>query len=490
MKKNKKLVLIPVIGLLLSGCTFQDGLNWMQSHIIDPIKNIFNKKGEEAPEESGGKKKKYTFNPAMEGGTEEEQIAILEALNNKAICNKFSDGEPVECFPDIRSSFAEDTGDILKLTTKQLYNGKTVNISWECDESQEYFGHWLVSDEAHTLLELNYQGYGAEDGEFKWAISEMTCGGAKTVEKVEYTGDVVNETFVHDLYEASAFNAVTEHDPVKVVTAGTSTYKYPSTFDIVDYEYHEGQTYKPGFKCNNESDTFKNLYLKIEGKVIYYAPDGNWGLIADGEQVVEFYAGSGTALIPKNFPHLADTYIRVTGKAAQYLGNLQVGFVTKITEALEPENIIEPSLEYPALTDAEIDSFDIEALTGYKAQKMCIDGFSNSLRSVEGTIVAGSIKNKSGEKVDDPKTLTPGQRFTFQVETEGGRIQTVAYDYHTDRDGTLGLFSSLIDKLEDGGDITIKGTMRYSGNADARFILSGNDAAVWTIAPFLPEHVE
>ena len=47
MKKRKILVLFPLLGLLLSGCTFQEGYtttkNWISDHIIQPIKNLFNK---------------------------------------------------------------------------------------------------------------------------------------------------------------------------------------------------------------------------------------------------------------------------------------------------------------------------------------------------------------------------------------------------------------------------------------------------------------
>ena len=46
MKKRKILVLFPVLGLLLSGCTFQEALgnvkDWTNGHIIDPIKNLIN----------------------------------------------------------------------------------------------------------------------------------------------------------------------------------------------------------------------------------------------------------------------------------------------------------------------------------------------------------------------------------------------------------------------------------------------------------------
>ena len=63
MKKRKILVLFPFLGLLLSGCTFQEALdnvkNWTNGHIIDPIKDLINGGGkEEQPggDEGGGDK--------------------------------------------------------------------------------------------------------------------------------------------------------------------------------------------------------------------------------------------------------------------------------------------------------------------------------------------------------------------------------------------------------------------------------------------------
>ena len=65
----------------------------------------------------------------------------------------------------------------------------------------------------------------------------------------------------------------------------------------------------------------------------------------------------------------------------------------------------------------------------------------------------------------------------------------VAYDYHVDKDGSQGVFSALKAKLAAGGEMTIKGTMRYEGDNDLKFLTEGNDDAVWTIVPFLPAHI-
>lgn len=57
MKKSKLLILFPVMGLFLSGCTFQEGLqstkSWIKSHIYQPLKSFFGSSS--TPSEEGKK---------------------------------------------------------------------------------------------------------------------------------------------------------------------------------------------------------------------------------------------------------------------------------------------------------------------------------------------------------------------------------------------------------------------------------------------------
>ena len=74
MKKSKLLILFPVMGLFLSGCTFQEGLqstkSWINSHIYQPLKSFFGssstpseegKKDEEKKEEEKKEETKVPF---------------------------------------------------------------------------------------------------------------------------------------------------------------------------------------------------------------------------------------------------------------------------------------------------------------------------------------------------------------------------------------------------------------------------------------------
>ena len=101
----------------------------------------------------GGDEPEYDLNPTIEGGSDEEKTAILEVLNNKPICMKNGTSSS-EIFYDARPTLMEDEGDNIKLTVKQVYSGKTVEITWACDETQEYFGKWLApaTDQNHKFI--------------------------------------------------------------------------------------------------------------------------------------------------------------------------------------------------------------------------------------------------------------------------------------------------------------------------------------------------
>ena len=276
------------------------------------------------------------------------------------------------------------------------------------------------------------------------------------------------------------------------VDADGTIHKYASTFDIVDYEYHDGKTYSPYFLTNNPEATEKQyLYLNIPGKVIYTAPDGNWGLLADGKNVLEFYAGSGTAFNEKNWPNLANKYVKISGNMGQYCGNVQLGFVTRITALKDAEKatLAEPEpLAYRTIDETLLKSLQIEGYTCAKQAVKFSDGscLSNGLGQVTGTLVPGSLKNSSAEECE-ASALVSTKRFTFELQVGSEKLQ-VAYDYHTDKDGTHNLFKTLQAKVAAGGQMTLKGTMRYSGNDSAPFITEGNNG-VWSIVPFLAEHV-
>lgn len=72
MKKSKLLILFPIMGLFLSGCTFQEGLqstkSWINSHIYQPLKSFFSSSSTPAPSEEGKKEEEKKEEEKKEEG--------------------------------------------------------------------------------------------------------------------------------------------------------------------------------------------------------------------------------------------------------------------------------------------------------------------------------------------------------------------------------------------------------------------------------------
>ena len=466
--KKAKLLLLGLTSLALASCSLFGG-----------------------KDKGGDDEKAYDYEPAngIVGGTEAEQTAILEALNNRPMSNlNGKTSTEIFPYPDSYMTLKEDEGDGIKLTKSQVIGDLTVKITWSVPEQEYFAGNIKESDAAHDIVEIAYKGYDYGKahglGEFNWSIKKMECGGAVADNaNIPFKAKVQNEQFMHeDCYIEDLYKFTDQ----KITVAG---HKFDGTFDLVDYEEHEGKEYSPYFKTNNPEATEKQYwYVNVVGKVIYLAPDGDWGLIADGDHVLEIFAGSGTAFTPVNWPNLGlNKYVRVSGNLGQYQGNLQLGFVTKIREAAASELKAEPTGTYHELTAEKLALLESSYIGACQKQAVAIDGVEvvGSLRKVTGTLVAGSIAIKDGEPWPDGKDasqLVKEKRFMFKLQV-GAKVISVAYDYHVEFGGTAGVFSKLQTKLAAGGSMTIGGTMRFFGNDSSPFITEGN-SGVWSICPF------
>lgn len=443
----KKLLILPMLaGIALSGCSLFGGVNTDD----------------------------YDLAPEVKGGTKTQKLAIYEAINNLSPC---VGREAQDYFPDRAVTLEEApdgaTGGAVRVTTKQLYENETVELEWAVDESQPAFRAFRDSDGEHKLLEVKYPGFGNPDTQIQWTLKSAKCGKAETTgDKIAtYTATIKGRTHKEEPITIAQINKVTEGEQT------INGHKYPSTFDEVDYTLDS-----PYFSVIQDDTTNPEYhYVSVKGKVIYYAPDGNWMLLGDGDQVVEVYAGAGTALIPKNFPSIADGYINVHGNLSQYKGNVQIGFVTSI-ETVSNQGITDPVLTGKAINEAWYDSVTLDSTVYGGSQKQAIEGFMNCIGKVSGTVVTNSIKNDSGSKIP-AKSVNASGRFTFEVKLAEGKNVTVAYDYHTDSDMSAGLFNKIKDKLTAGGSINLKGTMRYSGDNSKPFMIDSSKG-VWNIVPF------
>lgn len=450
----------------------------------------------------GGDDSKYKINPDISGGSAEEKDAILNAINKKPIVmNK--NGDTIKALAALSdaskmSTLKEDDGDYLRLTTKQVVGDYTVELDWSVDETSPYFGeiHSSTEDDYHKIVEIKYPGYNVEQvlrGTFGWTLKSASCGGAKVTNPqiVEYKVNIVGLEYFFKKMSVAQFNGVKEGE--QTFTYKNKDYTFPATYDIVDYKCEGKDTYKPDIAPNPENqgkelEKQNFLLVDVPAKVFYKSPDGNWGLAADGKNVIELYTGSELNLKETEFPNLANEYIVVSGEAGRYHGNVQISFISKISKLEDKTSIAEPVFDFPAISAEEIAGWKW-TYEGNTYDNQAVPGLVNSLRSVTGTLVAGSIKDSDGKAVTDPSALK-NNRATFQLQV-GDQVITVAYDYHADREGKVGVFNALKAALAKGGEMTIKGTMRYDNgrDKDQPFGYVAGNSQIWTIVPYLPEHI-
>ena len=454
--KRKFLASLLLSSLLLTGCD----------------KLMFWKKDSEES------KKKYTITFDITGGTQQEKEAMLAAANG-ILATTVGDST-VNIKPNKVSTLTEDEGTVVVLPYEKQGKAEdkskhTVKFTWKVNDSS-YAGDLIdMPEEKSKKLQINYKGWSAENKNgpdesynVKFEVEKITCGDAvATNPNMKYECNVQNAIYHHVDISIADINKVTD---------GKSTHQgkdYPSTFDMVDYDQASPYFIKDPLNEGVEKDYY---YVNVKGKIIYNAPDGNWALLADGDQVIELYAGSALNLTPAGYPYMAqnDGWVIVSGNLSQYNGNIQIGFITKIAPLTDHTGCEEPTMDYKTL---DLSKFEIPNSYGYTCQKQAIDGFSNSLAQITGTVTQAP-------------TSISNARFTFTVTTAGGDVLTVAYDYHTDKEGNFGLYNKLKTFLlgSHTDTVTIKGTMRYAGNDSSPFVLAGN-TGVWNLVPFLAEHV-
>ena len=361
------------------------------------------------------------------------------------------------------------------------------SIEWNVDTSSQAFKRFTNETETSKDIELNFPEKGAEEFVLNLSINRVFCGeGFYYKPGYNYDIKTQNTDVYVPNYKISDVYAIT--DSQKIVNVEGQDVVYPSTYDLIDYEY-DGTQYSPNFIPNNPTvlGYEKYHYCTVFGKVIYRAPDGDFLLLADGRNVLEVYGGM-TYLLDSTYPALVNDYVKITGNLRSYKANIQLGMVFRI-EALSVEEraeITEPEpLEYFTLDEAFLNSLHVDGNACDKQAVILSHGgcLANSLATVTGTLVPGSVV-KGTNPVSNINSLTPRDRFSFKLQV-GTEQMEIAYDYHVDKTGDLGIFDAIKDALLSETSFTVGGTMRYAGS-DFTTLEPGN----WTLVPFLPTHIQ
>lgn len=402
----------------------------------------------------------------VSGGTSEEQEAIQTAVK-KSIAQV--SGSTTMLIGDTTYDLLGDNGDYLSLATTfntKVTSGKRydVNIEWDFGNSS-FVDKVYDSDASHKMVEFNYPGQDGTSGSYTFGIKKISCGGASSSDtEVSYKCNVVKHSYKYYDVNISQLNAV--HD----IGGGQLYYEIADETDP-NHDYIKSQPENVGKTEKYD----KCYYVSCVGKVIYTSPDGNWGLLADGDHFMELFAGSEKNLNTKRFPAIANKYVKVIGHMDKYYGNLQISFITQIKEASASDLAFgEPDMtSYREITDTMIKGIKNE----FGGHKQCIAEveLGNSLAKMTGTYVPNSYAEGSNG------------RFTYKIQVGTEKV-TVAYDYHVD-DANKTISNQVKAMIDSADAFEVKGCLRYCGDDTHNFAQTEAIPGEWQIVPFLSGHV-
>lgn len=415
----------------------------------------------------------------IKGGSHDEKLAIQECVLNKPIA--LLKGTTIT--PDIAYDAKFDDGDFLQVTSKQVgveinMTMYDVDIEWEIANTNNAIKATYNVSDTQKMVYFNFDESG--DKAYSFSIKKIKCGRAVSENpEVEYTINLKKPTYKYDdetiehLY-ALRDEPIDKGDPVSV----TGEYG----FQRVKYDQKS-----PYFIGNNEGTDY--YYVRVNGEMIYEAPDGNWGLLADGDKMIEVYAGSGsgTPINGGGFPVLnLSKQVEITSEFTVHAGCLQLSYVNYMVES-SAANKKTAVKTFQKVTPEFIDKVSTVYTDGDGNEKQsdlqCVPGMNltNALVEVTGTYVEGSLS------VD---RIVAGARATFRLKVSEGHEYTVAYDYHVDKTGSIGFARKLNEAIESGKPITIKGTNRYCTLKEKENFLQGfSNPGDWQVVPFDLSHI-
>lgn len=419
---KKSLLLLPLAALLLAGCNSGGG---------------------------GGGKKTSTGDPTTSAAPVDSEVA-KRAIESAKMYKLAVVNGATTIYADTPVNIGHDKeyyhNDYVAITTSQLITDEptgqdvTVNIEWEFDDKATFVKQVLDIDETHKGIYFMYDS-AEHDFPFK---AVLKCGEESA--EMNFSVHLMTKNLTFDNYTL---------EQIYQTTSGNDN------FELVN---PDTGYYKP----NNEGFTF--TCVSTYGRVVYVSPDGNWGLIADGDYILELYSGSNLDLNTTRYPALVPgKTVYVEAELGCYKGNLQVSYIFDISSA--DDSKAAASTGYRALAAAD-----------YVGKHYWENKLMNSLRQVNAKYAGNIMQNNKA--VTDLANLK-NDRFTFDV-TLGSDTLTIAYDYHVDRKGELGIFNAYKAKLAaltSGADVVVKGTLRFAGPVDKSY--KGNETATtWNLVPY------
>lgn len=386
------------------------------------------------------------------GGNPEEELKALEKDMKGSIAYNYTSG--AQLVEGYDNEFTGDTNDALMVTVKAIRNSNgakyNIDYTWEFDSNYASLID-IAGDENHKKIEFKYPGPISADDQKLIDAGELDKDYGNVVTTIKGTGKCGSQTksiefSVKLIHETHTYDEMTIEELYKKSEDG-------STFAFIDPTSGK-------IKTNHGQDYF---YVRTSGKLIYKSPDSNWGLLADGKHVAQLYQ---LGKCSDNDKAVVGSYITVCADIAQYYGNIQLSYVSKIVVMQDHSKIAEPQ-ELGSLS-AHIND------KGHADFKAFNSGISNAVGTLEGM----TVKDISG--ID---SFDGSNRFTWTVEKDG-QVFTIAYDYHVAgaKVADSQIAKNIKAALTSGKKVNITGTLRWSGTGV-------DDNGAWQLTPFQENHV-
>jgi hypothetical protein len=199
MNKRKIFLLIPITGLFLTGCTLQEGWNWVNSNIFSPIgtffSNLFGLHNEAKPKDKSEDQKVY------EDSFNAKKLLLERNLKWEATSKYVRNGEESVSKYDIgfdsgkaklSVSYDEETFDIY---AKHIYNESSDNFSvdWytRAYHEEEFMGYYKTQMNDLTANNVAFQCYSLIiDVPFEDLVQKDGYYEVQNISR-DYSGDII-----------------------------------------------------------------------------------------------------------------------------------------------------------------------------------------------------------------------------------------------------------------------------------------------------------
>ena len=396
--------------------------------------------------------------PKAEVATADQLEAVEKALKQTVLTESGAGSQVVAGSPTDLEGYKNVSLTMTKVRNKlKVSSGEKVDVTidWSYDSSlEQYVRSFQEFDNEHDLMKFNY-GHAQTDEHGDVIDPTYKTGYTTTEFKLKAT--------------AKAGPASLEKEFIVNLKHNASVYDKLSIAQIYETEggQYKWQKDKKNIKGNHNQTYY---YVEVSGKVEYVSPDKNWGLLSDGNHMIELYQIKEST--DKDVCEVGE-YITVKADISQYKGNVQLAYCNFMEKMADHASIT------PLVTVGELSgNINQKGEEGY--QTYC-SGIGNNIGTLTDVAVK-ELRDKDGNVVSAGFSAFNKDARQIIVVTKGGHDIWIAHDYHTAANSAAfgDELSSVVKSLSVGDHVNFKGTLRYAKDGDEPF----DEGGEWQLTPY------